>query len=134
VKQFSGVSPSHHGGDGADCASGRGANRAESVLPMPASGQMTGTFCASKEGDVMTWTKLPDTTCPAGWIIKEESAFVGRLKLRVQTQGREASEWYGSCSGVCCTGKHTTAERAKAALVKLVRKALRKALAELDEK
>ena len=84
-------------------------------------------------GTMIEWVKQPDTTCPAGWIVKEERAILGRFALRVLTVGREGKVWAGNCPGVCMTGDYDAIAKAKAALLKLVRKELQKALAELDE-
>ena len=82
---------------------------------------------------MIKWVKQPDTTCPAGWIVKEERATIRRFTLRVRTRGRAGDVWNGSLSGVCATGDYDNIAKAKAALLKLVRRALQRALAELDE-
>jgi len=78
----------------------------------------------------LMWTELPDTICPAGWIVKERRAKLGRFTLHLSAWMQEM-EWAGSLPGVCCTGNYATEDAAKAALLRLVRKALQGALDEL---
>ena len=79
------------------------------------------------------WRQLPDTTYPNGWPCKEERAVVGRFSFRVVTCGAPGEQyWTGCMPGVSQTGEYDSADGAKAAIVKNVRRAFRKALAELE--
>ena len=69
---------------------------------------------------MIAWTKQEENRCPAGWVAKEERATVGRFCLSVSTwESPTGMVWNGRLSGVCQTGDYDTAEKAKAALLKL---------------
>ena len=80
---------------------------------------------------MIQWVRCPDVTCPAGWPTKSEYAKVGKFSLRVRSWSRDM-KWDGILPGVCCTGNYDDPEKAKAALLKLVRRAPQNALSELE--
>jgi hypothetical protein len=86
-----------------------------------------------KQSNDLVWVRQPDDVYPAGWRHLEERAKLGAFSLMVDTC-TEDERWTGFCRGVCATRDYCTAEEAKEALIRGVRRVLKDALSRLDGK